>query len=408
MSRRRGRAHDVRMTTITALRAAALFDGDRLIPDPIVLIEGGPGGTVLAAGSGVPVPDGAAVVDMPGATILPGLVDGHVHLSFDASLDPVGTLAARDDAEAFAAMMEAARRTAAGGVTTVRDLGDRGFLTLGVREASRTDRTLPHVLVAGVPLTVSGGHCHFLGEPADGPDGLRIAIAERAERGVDAIKIMASGGNMTPGSKPHEAQYSLDDLRVAVEEAHRYGLPIVAHAHGGKAIAHAVEAGVDGLEHVSFMTQEDVDDVPDELLAEFGRGELTLGLTFGFKTIPGGPPMPTPMASRMPRLVANARRLREAGARIIVGSDSGIAPFKPADAVRHSLPQLLALGMTPAEALHAITARAATALGLGDRKGRVAPGYDADLLIVDGDPLADPEAIHRIRAVYIAGSPLPG
>jgi imidazolonepropionase-like amidohydrolase len=392
------------MTTITALRAAALFDGDRLISAPTVLIEGG---KVLDAGPGVPVPDGVAVIDMPGATILPGLVDGHVHLSFDASPDPVAALAAQDDGTAFAAMVAAGRRAARGGVTTVRDLGDRGFLTLGVRDAARTDRTLPHILAAGVPLTTSGGHCHFLGGPADGPDGIRAAIAEHAARGVDVIKVMASGGNMTPGSKPHEAQYSADDLRIAVEEAHRHGLPITAHAHGPAAIRHAMAAGVDGLEHVSFMTEDDVDEIPDDLLAVFAQGRPVLGMTLGMKLDPTAPPLPGPMAVRMPKLIANAQRMYAAGARMIVGSDAGIAPFKPADAARYAVPQLMSLGMTPAEALRTLTASGAAAIGLGDRKGRVAPGYDADLLIVDGDPLTDPSAIHRIRAVYIGGTPLP-
>jgi imidazolonepropionase-like amidohydrolase len=108
----------------------------------------------------------------------------------------------------------------------------------------------------------------------------------------------------------------------------------------------------------------------------------------------------------MPALIANAQRMYRAGARIIVGSDAGLGPAKPPDAVRFALPQLLQIGMSPTEALHACTARAASALGLGDRKGRIAPGYDADILIVDGNPLADPAAIHQIRAVFLRGTAL--
>jgi imidazolonepropionase-like amidohydrolase len=389
--------------TLTALRAAHMFDGTGALPDPTVIIDGA---VILAAGRGLPVPDGAQVIDMPGATILPGLVDGHVHLMFDASDDPVGHLAARDDAAAFAAAAGAARRAAQGGVTTVRDLGDRGFLVLGLRDAARTDTTLPNILAAGPPITTPGGHCHFLGASAAGADGISGAIRERADRGVDVIKIMASGGNMTPGSRPELAQYTRDELRAAVAEAHRHGLAITAHAHGTSAITDAAAAGMDGLEHVSFMTADGVDEIPGELLATLGRGELVLSLTFGIAPVAGAGPPPGVLA-RMPALIANAQRMHRAGARIIVGSDAGLGPAKPPDAVRYALPQLQQIGMSPAQALHTCTARAASALGLGDHKGRIAPGYDADILVVDGNPLTDPAAIHRIRAVYLRGTALP-
>jgi imidazolonepropionase-like amidohydrolase len=275
--------------TLTALRAAHLFDGTGTLPNPTVIIDGA---TILAAGRGLAVPDGAQVINLPGATILPGLVDAHVHLVFDASDDPIGRLTGRDDAAVFAAAAAAARRAAQGGVTTVRDLGDRGFLVLGLRDAARTDQTLPHILAAGPPITTPGGHCHFLGASAAGADGVRAAIRERADRGADVIKIMASGGNMTPGSRPELAQYTRDELRAAVTEAHRHGLAITAHAHGTSAITDAVAAGMDGLEHVSFMTADGVDEIPGELLATLGRGELVLSLTFGIAQVSGAAPPP--------------------------------------------------------------------------------------------------------------------
>src|SRR4051794_17360979 len=177
------------------LKAARLFDGTVLKPDPTLLIDGA---TIVSG----PAPAGAAIVDFGAATLLPGLVDTHVHLAFDASADPVAALAARDAADAFAAMCAAGRRAVLGGVTTVRDLGDTGYLALGVRDAARADHTLPHVVAAGVPVTTPGGHCHFLGEGVPGGEALRRAVRERHERGVDVIKVMASGGHMTPGSRP--------------------------------------------------------------------------------------------------------------------------------------------------------------------------------------------------------------
>jgi imidazolonepropionase-like amidohydrolase len=196
--------------TLTALRAARMFDGTGALPDPTVIIGGA---AILAAGRRLPVPDGAHVIDMPGATILPGLVDGHVHLMFDASDDPVGQLAERDDAAAFAAAASAARRAAQGGVTTVRDLGDRGFLVLGLRDAARTDTTLPHILAAGPPITTPGGHCHFLGASAAGADGIRDAIRERADRGVDVINRGHRSAPPRPGHHRTRARHIRDHRR---------------------------------------------------------------------------------------------------------------------------------------------------------------------------------------------------
>ncbi|HEU5391495.1 MAG TPA: amidohydrolase family protein, partial [Streptosporangiaceae bacterium] len=181
---------------LTALRAAWLFDGtgSALVRDPLVLIDGG---AIVAVDSGVPSPEDADVTDLRGATLLPGLVDTHVHLAFDASLDPVGHLASQDDDATLIAMTKAAQAALRGGVTTVRDLGDRGYLSLGLRGRPG----MPAIVAAGPPITTPGGHCHYLGGTAEPTEkGVRAAVREHAERGVDIIKIMASGGNLTPGT----------------------------------------------------------------------------------------------------------------------------------------------------------------------------------------------------------------
>jgi imidazolonepropionase-like amidohydrolase len=390
---------------LTAIRAAWLFDGTspNLLPNPMVVLDGG---TIRSVDSGIDPPDGAVVVDLAGATLLPGLVDGHVHLIFDSSSDPVSGLAGRDDAAAFAAMTSFARAAARGGVTTVRDLGDRGYLALGLRRAATSDHTLPEILAAGPPITTPGGHCHFLGEDAAGVDGVRAAVRARAERGVDTIKIMASGGNMTPGSRPEVPQYGLAELRAAVDEAHRHNLPITAHAHATQAIVDGLAAGMDSFEHLTFMTADGVDPIPDDVLTGLVRRNVTVGMTFGLAPVPGVAPPPG-MVSRRAAMVANVRRMLAAGVNMIAGTDAGIMPLKPPDVIRWSIPQFQQAGMTAAQALHACTARAATALGLGCRKGQLRPGYDADILAVDGDPLADPAVLHAIRAVYVRGTALP-
>jgi imidazolonepropionase-like amidohydrolase len=388
---------------LTALRAAWLFDGtgSALIPDPLVVIDGG---TIVAVGSGAPAPDGADVVDLDGATLLPGLVDTHVHLAFDASADPVGALAARSDEETTEAMIRAGQAALAGGVTTVRDLGDRDYLSLGLRGQPG----LPTILAAGPPVTTApAGHCHYLGGCAEPTEaGVRAAVWEHVERGVDVIKIMASGGTLTPGTYQHLCQFTPEVLRAAVDEAHRHGLPVTAHAHAVQAIADGVSAGADGLEHVSFWTETSVD-APAELIQLIADRRTVVGLTVGMVPIPGLEPPPVVMA-RLPLIVANMRRMHEAGAVMVAGSDAGIGPVKPHGVVRHAPDQLREAGIGQAEALRMITSGAAEVIGLGHRKGRVAPGFDADILAVDGDPLADPAALHRIRAVWARGAAVPG
>ena len=293
---------------LTVLRAAWLFDGisSALIPEPLVVIDGT---TIRAVGSGGHAPEGAVVTDLAGATLLPGLVNTHVHLAFDASSDPVGSLARREDTEVVEAMAHAARAALRGGVTTVRDLGDHGYLSLGLR--GRMD--LPTIVAAGPPITTPGGHCHYLGgATAPGTEDVRASVREHADRGVDVIKIMASGGNLTPGSRQDLAQFPPEVLRAAVDEAHRLGLRVTAHAHAVTAIADAVAAGVDGLEHVTFWTEDGVD-APAHLIRLIATAAIVVGATVGMVPVPGLAPPPA-VAARMPGIIANTRRLYEAGA----------------------------------------------------------------------------------------------
>jgi len=234
-------------------------------------------------------------------------------------------------------------------------------------------------------------------------------VRERAERGVDMIKVMASGGNLTPGSLAHEPQFGIASLRAIVDEAHHHGLPVTAHAHSAKSIADAVAAGVDGIEHATFMTADGVD-APETVIRAIAARRIAVGWTVGRDPAQPGA-APPQIASRMAALITARRRLYESGALLVPGSDAGVTPAKPHDVLRFAPDDMAAAGLSPVEILWAMTSRAAQACGLGHRKGRIAAGFDADILAVDGNPLADLAAIRRLHAVYAGGRavlPAPG
>ncbi|MDQ4021992.1 MAG: amidohydrolase family protein, partial [Actinomycetota bacterium] len=328
-------------------------------------------------------------------------IDAHVHLAFDASTDVVTSIGAVDDAQLLTQMAQAARRALRSGITTVRDLGDRGFLTLALRKQLDASGDLgPEIVASGPPITVRGGHCHFLGGVADGPQALRAAVRERAERGCEVVKVMVSGGQLTPGSAPHESQYDLADLRLIVAEAHGLGMTTAAHVHCPGSVADAVTAGFDTLEHVTFLTEDGVaaDPATMEAIVESG---VVVSATVGH--VPGKGELPPVIARSVGAVIENWARLHRGGARIVPGTDAGIAPRKPHDVLPYGLAALTGLGMTNLEVLRAATSIAAAACGLTGRKGRLAPGADADLVAVSGDPLDDISAVHDVVAVFRAG-----
>jgi imidazolonepropionase-like amidohydrolase len=386
--------------TRLVLRAARLFDGHIRVDEPTVLVEAGR--IAAVEDRRVEPPADALVLDFGQATLLPGLIDSHVHLAFDGSVDPVRRLLADDDSALLLRMRLCAQRSLAAGVTTVRDLGDRSYLSLALRDWFRQGNEVgPDILASGPPLTVTGGHCHFLGGECDDEEALRRGVRRRATKGVDVIKVMVTGGIMTAGSSPLTPQYTVAELAAVVEEAHRFGRSVTAHVHGVAGIERAVEAGVDGLEHCGFWVADGVR--PDQsLIDRIAERQIVVCPTAGI--LPGTPPPPPPVASRMPGMIAAFQRMHHAGVRLLAGTDAGVAPAKPHGATAYAVRQLADdAGLPTVEALKSATSLAAEACGLKGRKGVLAAGADADILAVRGNALEDLRCLHDVRAVFRAG-----
>lgn len=383
------------------IRAARLFDGKVMHRGmPLVVIQGDRIVGVDLSGTrpSVELP----MVELGDVTLLPGLIDAHVHLAFDPCGDVAGHMQADDQATLMARIRRHALQALRAGITTVRDLGDRDYLALAVRdEYAATGATAPEILASGPPVTRTGGHCWFLGGEADEPAELRAAVVERAERGVDVIKVMATGGGITPGSAAHESQYNLDQLRVIVEAAHSVGKPVTAHAHGGAGIADAVRAGVDGIEHGTFLTADGAaaDWATVQMMVEEG---VYVGVTAG--RLPHG----APLSSRVAAARALLPRMHREGVRLVCSSDAGVVAEKPHNCLPRGLGDFKAYAeLSPAEVIASVTSLAAQSCGIGDRKGMIVAGYEADLLAVVGDPEKDLQALGAVSAVFRAGQRIP-
>jgi imidazolonepropionase-like amidohydrolase len=386
--------------TLLAVRASHLFDGDRGFGPSTVLI--GNGRIVDVDTTGAAPPANAEVLDLGhDVCLLPGLIDAHVHLAFNASADVVGGLAAVDDTQLLDQMACAARQALQAGITTVRDLGDRNFLAVRLRDhLDALGQLGPQIIASGPPITVRAGHCHFLGGVATGVQELRAAVRERAERGCEVVTVMVNGGRLTPGSRVHDSQYDLTDLRLIGTEAHHLGLITAAHVHSPRSVADAVAAGIDTLEHVTFRTTDGVE-ADAATMDAIAESRAVVSATVG--EVSGRWDMPASIARRLEIVIESWARLHSRGVRIVPGTDAGVSPSKPHDVLPYGLTALGGLGMTNLEALRAATSVAAAACGLTGRKGRLIPGADADLIAVTGNPLADIRAVHNVAGIIRAG-----
>ncbi|MGH2633657.1 MAG: amidohydrolase family protein [Tepidiformaceae bacterium] len=351
------------------------------------------GDTISAIGKDAGAP---RAVDISGCTVLPGLIEAHAHLCFNAAAnwrevydrDTPGTMLLRMAANGRS-MLEA-------GITTVRDLGAPTSLAVELREAFAGGlATGPRLLVSGAPITTTGGHCHFMGGEADGPLDLQRAVRDHLKAGVDWIKVMATGGNMTRHTNTFAAQYTVDELRTLIADAHRLRRKVTAHAHGVEGIRVAVEAGVDMIEHCTFTVPGGIE--LDELLlaAIAAKGIIVSPTTsVGYRTW-------TDDGQRERRRQVT-RAIFANGCKVVMSTDCGI-PGVPHAALAGGMSVLQELSGGPAvEILKLATSTSAALLELPDR-GVIAPGKAADLVVVEGDPTQDLGALERVRYVFKAG-----
>ena len=407
------------VTDMTGSQAVFVISADRVIPgagrivrpSTAVLIgdgqilEVGPADQVRAS-----VPEETPWVEYPGCTILPGLIDSHVHLTFSAGPFITRDLLADDQTALLLRGVANARQALMAGVTTVRDLGSRDDVGLRLRDAvARGIVPGPRILASGRPITVPNGHLHYLGGVADGRDEILALTDELIEQGVDVIKIIATGGNSTPTSDPLEPAFTLDELRAIVEAAHRAGLPVTAHARGINGITVLAESGIDQIEHCRMEVAPGTWEFDEPLAHRLAEKEIiaapTLAASFRAlqRQAAGDEVGVRAGAIPIPIRQQNARLLREAGVPVVVGTDAGACLARFDEAVHLELELLVEAGWSPVEAIEAGTLGAATAIRREDELGSIETGKLADLLVVRGDPTREISDVREVEQVYLGG-----
>lgn len=378
------------------LSASRVMTGDETVDNGAVVIGDR---TVDWAGPAEALPAEYVAMprtDYPGSTILSGLIDSHVHLGFDGGPDPAARMRGETDGQQLVLMLRSARELLGVGVTTARDLGARAYLNVVVRDAIAAGLARgPRMIVAARPITVTGGHCWFMGAEADSEDDLRRMVRTHHKRGADLIKVMSTGGFMTTGSAPWHAQFTTAQLAVIVEEAARVDKPVAAHAHGIEGIRRAVDAGVSTLEHCSFVTETNERRFDERLAARIAERKI-----FVCPTINVNAPYVVKLTGI--NVGQHVKPMHEMGVRIIAGTDAGV-DNTPHHQYVGGLEFLVSLGFRPGEVLAMATTEAAAALGVGAITGRLAAGYDADLIVVDGDPRTDIAVLGKLRRVIARG-----
>lgn len=392
------------MTQRWLLRNTRIFtgvDGEVTGAGRSVLVDGG---LIAWIGADAEAPPAELVLDGGGRTVMPGLINSHVHLANDGSADLAAQV--RADSTATAAYRAAANAvvTLDAGITTVKDCGATDNVVIDLGRAIEAGIVVgPRIVAAGRVITMTGGHCYFMGVEADGVDAIRTAVRGQLKEGAGFIKAMATGGVLTSEVKPTQTALLRDELETIVQEAHNAGRRVSTHAIGREGIENAILAGVDTIEHGFHLDEELF-----ALAIERGTYLVPTLAAIGSIVAGGeGGGIPAWIVDKAKaeeeRSTAMFRAAVEAGMNIAAGTDAG-TPFNPHDGLVDEIVTMVRIGLTPARALLSATRDGAVNAGLSDITGTLEVGKAADLIVVDGDPTADIEALRRIVLVAKAGT----
>lgn len=395
---------------ITAIKAAHMLDvrSGTMIDSAVILIDGE---RITAAGSKLAIPAGAQVIDLGNKTLLPGLIDMHTHLTGDPQ-DAGYSVVAKSVPRMTMTGAKNARLTVQAGFTTVRNLGAEAYTDIGLRDAINDgEMPGPRIAASGPAMGITGGHCDdtmhapeyksvSLGV-ADGVDEALKVTRRNIKYGADVIKICATGGVLSFGDDPRTSQYTLEELKAIISDAHRLGRKVAAHAHGGDGIKLAVLAGVDSIEHGSYIDEEGIKLMKEHktwLVPTLYLGDWLIENAEAIK-------LPAPLLAKakvvLPTARQNVAKAIKAGVPIAFGTDAAVYPH---GLNGREFAVLVKLGMTPLQAIRTATVNASELLGWADRVGSIEAGKFADIIAVEGDPLKDVTTLERVQWVMKGGA----
>jgi imidazolonepropionase-like amidohydrolase len=391
----------VRAAHLLDVKSGKLLDGQTIVVAGETIESIGPSAQVTAQA-------GDKVIDLGGMTVLPGLIDVHTHLTMNTDFDPFREVTSTDAKEAINGVVNA-RKTLMAGFTTSRNVGAGGYTDVDLRDAINSGQVPgPHLLVSGPALGITGGHCddnllpfsyHQISDGvADGIAEVQRKVRQNIKYGADVIKICATGGVLSKGDDPQASQYTLEEMQAIVADAHRLGRKVAAHAHGAQGILWATEAGVDSIEHGSY--------IDDAAIAEMKkRGTYLVPTLYLEDWMIANGNLPPFYHQKMLDTIAvakgNIKRAMQAGVKIALGTDAAVYPH---GLNAHELDVYVnQLGMAPLAALQTATVNAADLLGLTAKTGSLEPGKWADIIAVDKNPLDDVRVLQDVKFVMKAG-----
>ncbi len=393
----------IRCGKLLDVKAGAYKTDQVIVVDDEKIVEVGPAASVKA-------PADAVTIDMSKGVCMPGLIDVHVHLTGDPSGSGYRSLGIPVTRQVVKGVRNA-RRTLMAGFTTARNVGANGFSDVALRDGIEAREVEgPRLLVSGPALGILGGHCdanllaydykHTAEGVADGPWAVRSKVRENVKYGADLIKFCASGGVLSKGDLPDTPQYTFEEMKALVEEAHKLGRRVAAHAHGRQSIKEAILAGVDSVEHCSLIDEEGIRLAKEKgtfLVFDIYNDDFILQEGAKMGMLPESIEKEK-MIGRLQR--ENFRKAYLAGTKMAFGTDGGVYPH--GDNWRQ-FPIMVEWGMKPAEALRAATITAAELLGMQTKIASVEKGFVADIIAVEGDPLADMRSMRNVRFVMKGG-----